>query len=473
MFSPLDEQGFWRAETVQYDSSGQFLKHTTVDPTEPIYGAIPYGSPTIFLNYTLEGSRRVASTILMFPPSPEDFCNQTLPDGHINAFVGTCGVDGFAVSAETFATSSYERDGSVVFLPVSGDATVTAEDPVEFSSGQSRGYAVDERTIYTSVVSVRDDGDKTLSTSIFVFLDAELNKATLISDNYRLVEGEPGQLTRTTRYFMSRLSEEEYLEQIPETYEEFNVTDSARSTVPPEGECLSDPNCPAEEDWCSFDPECSVSPYQEPDAQLRAGVIAAICVLGAILIIIALLFYMQWKLAQQEKRYRANFAARVAETMDLRASVVMLTPEALAEEFERIDTGLHDGGDGYISREELWDFLSSGKAGEMNQKDFNALFEALDTDGNGKVDFLEFCSFLSMCGEEFRVAREDHFGDTKARRGSTNNSQQFQKIAKRISLASSKHLSVEDVKNPNSSSGEEAEETDRKASEGGDSEGAA
>jgi hypothetical protein len=159
----------------------------------------------------------------------------------------------------------------------------------------------------------------------------------------------------------------------------------------------------------------------------------------------------------------------------------MLTPEALAEEFERIDTGLHDGdgagADGYISREELWDFLSSGKAGEMNQKDFNALFEALDTDGNGKVDFLEFCSFLSMCGEEFQVAREDHFAaDTKkARRGSTtNNSQQFQKIAKRISLASSKHLSVEDLKNPNSSSEEEAEETDRKASEGGDdSEGVA
>jgi hypothetical protein len=286
----------------------------------------------------------------MFPPSPEDFCNQTLPDGHIknDASVGTCGVDGFAVSSETFATSSYERDGSVVFfLPVSGDATVTAEDPVEFSSGQQpRGYAVDERTIYTSVFSVGDDGDMTLSTSIFVFLDAELNKAALISDNYRLVEGEPGQPTRATRNFLlSRLSEEDYLEQIPETYEEFNVTDSARSTVPPEGECLlSDPNCPVEEDWCSFDPECSVSPYQEPDAQLRAGVNEAICVLGAILIIIALLFYryMQRKLAQQDKRYRANFAARVAETMDLRASVVMLTPEALAEEFERMDTGLHE-----------------------------------------------------------------------------------------------------------------------------------
>ena len=48
---------------------------------------------------------------------------------------------------------------------------------------------------------------------------------------------------------------------------------------------------------------------------------------------------------------------------------------------------------------------SSGKAGKMDQKDSNALFAALYGDNNGKVDFLEFCTFLGVCGEELEVAR--------------------------------------------------------------------
>ena len=53
------------------------------------------------------------------------------------------------------------------------------------------------------------------------------------------------------------------------------------------------------------------------------------------------------------------------------------------------------------------EFMSSGKAGAMDEKDFNALFAALDTDGNGEVDFLEFCTYLSVCGQDIKIAREE------------------------------------------------------------------
>lgn len=77
-----------------------------------------------------------------------------------------------------------------------------------------------------------------------------------------------------------------------------------------------------------------------------------------------------------------------------------MTPEDLAREFRLIDSGTNEGGDGVISREELWTFMTSGKlGGEITRSDFDALFKAIDEDGNGTVDFTEFCRFLGRCTE--------------------------------------------------------------------------
>jgi Ca2+-binding EF-hand superfamily protein len=74
-----------------------------------------------------------------------------------------------------------------------------------------------------------------------------------------------------------------------------------------------------------------------------------------------------------------------------------LTPENLAAEFKRIDT---DNG-GTISREELWEFISSGKAGDLSESDFNSLFSAIDLYKSGSVDFMEFAAFFGKCSEDF------------------------------------------------------------------------
>ncbi|KAL3930999.1 MAG: hypothetical protein SGBAC_011512 [Bacillariaceae sp.] len=228
-----------------------------------------------------------------------------------------------------------------------------------------------------------------LTSTVVVFLDENYTSATILSDSIKLVPGKPAELLFSTRRKARKVSEEEYIQQLTATYANFSVPALFQQKVPQEEECQTFTQCPKEEDWCQKDPECSLSPYQEPTSQLLPGIIAGICIIIAAIIILALVLYMKWRIEQQKKRFRENFASRVAETINLRASVQMLTPEALATEFERIDNGLHDGGDGYISKEELWEFVNSGKAGAMDQKDFNALFAALDSDNNGQVDFLE------------------------------------------------------------------------------------
>jgi hypothetical protein len=55
----------------------------------------------------------------------------------------------------------------------------------------------------------------------------------------------------------------------------------------------------------------------------------------------------------------------------------------------------------YYSITELKAWIDEGKLGNISDKDFNALWSALDIDGSGTVDFVEFCTFLSGCGEAF------------------------------------------------------------------------
>ena len=38
--------------------------------------------------------------------------------------------------------------------------------------------------------------------------------------------------------------------------------------------------------------------------------------------------------------------------------------------------------------------MTSGKLGDISDKDFNTLFGIIDADGSGEVDFIEFSSFM-------------------------------------------------------------------------------
>jgi hypothetical protein len=219
----------------------------------------------------------------------------------------------------------------------------------------------------------------------------------------------------------------EWVEAIQTAYITYNVAGENQVPVPMQGQCLTGA-CPSEIDWCKTDPECSESPYQEPDGSVKSGAIAGFTVAGIVLLMAALYALHAWTAQQQARRYKAKFAKRIADTIDVRGSMRQLRPEALASEFKRIDSESQDGS---ISKEALWTFMSSGKAGELSESDFNALFAAIDLDQNGSVDFMEFCTFMGQCSDEYRSARTNRgsvadrasrrmlVADTSARRLST------------------------------------------------------
>ena len=114
--------------------------------------------------------------------------------------------------------------------------------------------------------------------------------------------------------------------------------------------------------------------------------------------------------------------------MTVRHSMRSLTPAALADEFKRIDKE----NDRFISKDGMRAFLNSGKCGEIAEHDFEALWAVLDADGNGTVDFLEFCAFMGQCHDDYNMARLDRnsiavnassrlsFAEVSARRLSLN-----------------------------------------------------
>mmetsp|Transcript_22800 Transcript_22800/g.52763 ORF Transcript_22800/g.52763 Transcript_22800/m.52763 type:complete len:332 (+) Transcript_22800:322-1317(+) len=265
-----------------------------------------------------------------------------------------------------------------------------------------RSYAVNDNTIYVGgdVKGGSVDGFYSITC---VCLDEDCNKLQETSDIFSIVNGTVQHVFATESTYTHIATGEEWVNSILNEYDVQNIPPDKR--IDPTIDVCAAGLCPTEEQWCQTDPNCSVSPYQEPPATVKGSVIAGFTVAGVVLLVIILYGVHLYLVHAQVNRYRARFARRIAETIDVRASVRNLTPDALAREFERIDEGVSK--DGKISKEELWEFIASGKAGEMDQKDFDALFAAIDLDRNGEVDFVEFCAFMGKCEDEYRAARAD------------------------------------------------------------------
>jgi Ca2+-binding EF-hand superfamily protein len=315
---------------------------------------------------------------------------------HINVFENVNqGGPGFATPQESWATSTYEKDGSQIQVGSNADFT----DIFKFQ-GRSNTYAVDDRTIYYS--GSTDFADSLLSVSqLYVCLDDECRQLSANQDTFVDLGAAYFHLTQGVRKCDKIDSAEEWIQAVQEAYVAYNVPEARRNTLPMEGECLTRA-CPTEEDWCKTDPECSESTYQEPDASVKSGAIAGFTVAGIVLLIAGLYALHVIKSRQQKQRYKTKFAKRIAGNIDRTKSMRQLTPEALGREFKKIDSE-HPGGN--ITKEGLWKFLSTGKAGDISESDFNSLFAAIDLDNNGTVDFLEFCTFMGQCSDEYRFER--------------------------------------------------------------------
>lgn len=68
-------------------------------------------------------------------------------------------------------------------------------------------------------------------------------------------------------------------------------------------------------------------------------------------------------------------------------------------------------GDGVVSREELHQFVLSSGMAKLDDKEFDILFDSIDTDNNGELSFDEILSYFNSLHESIKV----DFGDSIAK----------------------------------------------------------
>ena len=411
-------EGFWvQPVTASFDIAGQPLQPTWFyeggAKGMPGYG-IPYkqSTSTSFINRTIVGSRMFMHIYSIFEPADAEFCAKDVPVGAANVIgEGSCGGTGFVMSSDQIGTSTFERDGTLhtfftaIGLPYdysgvsipNSIATPIGSDTIVYQAGVPGGISL----AYTEVSA-------NIENTVIGGSSSDINMVPSKDPNDPNISH--------TIYNGTKVEESEWVSSLLAAYDAAKVPVEERVAVPMTTACLTDaPNCPSSEDFCTIgkDPACSDSLYQEPAATMKPGYIALFVILGIGVLIAAFYAVYRKAISDKEKKMRRLFVQKVAKRVDLKGSVSQLPPIQLVEEFKRIDQGLRTSGtngDGFISRQEMWDFISSGKAGEMSESDFDTLYNAMDIDGDGKVNFVEFCAFFTSCGDEVKAFNGDGAG---------------------------------------------------------------
>lgn len=177
---------------------------------------------------------------------------------------------------------------------------------------------------------------------MWTFTNKAKTKAEAQSTNFNTV-GEESTLIGYTKFKYVRISKAQFFSGIEDLWRSNDVQVENRGALPM-GECLGG-GCPTEEEWCVTDPNCSKSPYQEPEGVARAEVIAGFTVGGAVLLI-AVLYMLHLRVVKNQKEeIRQTLIKGIAGGANAGFTQAGLTMDDLVGEFKKIDTS----GDGYVS----------------------------------------------------------------------------------------------------------------------------
>lgn len=132
--------------------------------------------------------------------------------------------------------------------------------------------------------------------------------------------------------------------------------------------------------------------------QSNTPVIVVVSLIAIILVIWAIFLFYDVLVRRERRQLKAQldwnkqqFARRVAQELDIQVgNGKKVTIQALAGEYNRIDKNSDD----LVSRDELKEYIGD----EMNAKDFEVMWTAIDLDNNGTLDFNEFCNFMTEIG---------------------------------------------------------------------------
>lgn len=400
-----DLAGLWVVQEKWFHGDGTPQVPT---PFKPFTSGFPYSRSEGFLSFvnaTVSGSRYFEHKYSMNAPAPQAFCDEPLESGQANVLgEGTCGVNGRATWRDQYAVASYEKDGSLRNFRATSSSL---KSPSDLS-----GYWMTngDRTVFSQEDTYYKAGNITGGTSYsntFQFTDSDKTTATKTELQYHISDGESELIAYRVNRWEKVPDEKEWLAKLEKTWEDYNILPEQRASsgaLPMSTDCLAgntkDGKCPSEEDWCTVDPNCSVSPYQEPEADLDGGAIGGIIAACAVVIFALGFGYHKWKMAkrlqEQEERMKLAFIKSVAKTIPTLTDAKSLSMEDMKKQFESMDVD----GDGTVSKDELRTFLAEqGQA--LEDRDLEVLWNAVDTDGGGEIDFTEFVAFFSSLRGEF------------------------------------------------------------------------
>ncbi len=151
--------------------------------------------------------------------------------------------------------------------------------------------------------------------------------------------------------------------------------------------------------------ECGYIAFPSPMDQrlLSQGAIAGVAVGIMTGIAIGLWIWHQYRFQKQRRRYKKRFVQQIARNISIGPSPREIPAEKLAEEIQHIASSKN----GIINKEDLRKWMFDIKLNFLSDKDFDALWNAIDVDGRGVVEPLEFFVFLSICGPEFEKVYQE------------------------------------------------------------------
>lgn len=426
--------GFWEGILTYYEEGGDGFKRTqpswSIEGLPNGLGPKPYSfnNIKIFFNVTASGTRLEQHYVVIHEPAPLSFCIIPPPELPPPAPVfkntandGICGINGHMWGADAFKVSTHEK--SDVLLGVAG--TFAPPGMKYKDKTMSVGEYVLSNVLYQDVDVVStswptsSDEDELLYQSQTWTFDPTADSALIELNNYFLGSSGSLSIDQKILHKMTRVDDAEtWLQNIEEAADAANVTDSTRKSITiPINTCIveNNPGCLKQTDsiWCEAgdaSPLCGPTPYIE-NTTVNAVVVTTVAVVLSVSVVGIAAYALHRYFSRKQKRLiQLRMIRGIAQNITISSAPGQLNAETLQKEFELID---RDKG-GTITKDEMKQWLEDGKLGEISDKDFNSMWVAMDIDGDGAIDFVEFASFLSSCGEAFDEVFKEQERMTKA-----------------------------------------------------------
>jgi len=374
-------------------------------PKESGFGSWDGCNQKSFLNITFDGSRYYRHEYIVSKHNADGPGGLQLP--------------GFVNPTDFFGTSTFQKNAKIKKLgtiggydPGGGNFTVDTANLLTLTPVGNKSYIAltDKRN------SSGEDPELYESTRC---VDSECNQISLYIEGYTLSVDGTRAVDYSVRASSIKVDKDTWMEELSKAFTKYNVPtpndpfteipefdgngftqpfDPTTSDSAPECHTL---DCPTEDDWKEQDPYLGTSPYIEPFGDLHTAFVIPVPIL--ILYVIYTFF-----LEHREKRLKGEMLRSIANSMGLTKSK-QLKRKDLKKMYDMID----DDCNGVLEKSEVRSLIDEAGIDSMSEKDYDILFAAIDLDGDGTLDFMEFCAFFASIsvGESESETRRDSSQD--------------------------------------------------------------